>query len=61
MRAFRIAGEIVDRAEWHEADIPFTILGLLLCNTTQAPYRKAARAFAKDLMSAPCYNLSWLY
>jgi len=22
MRAFRIAGEIVDRAEWHKADIP---------------------------------------
>ena len=26
MSAFRIASEIVDRAEWHEADIPFTMI-----------------------------------
>jgi hypothetical protein len=26
MRAFRIASEIVDQAEWHEADIPFPMI-----------------------------------
>ena len=29
---------------------------MLLCNVTPNSHRKAARAFAKDLMSAPCYN-----
>jgi hypothetical protein len=39
MRAFRIASEIVDRTEWHKADIPFTIIDVRFRGQSSPTFR----------------------